>query len=351
MTVYLPAILFGLLFLGLLRWSRDDRGRRRLVLLALFLGLLWEFRHLTVLLVFFVLFERTLGTGARFLRDRLKVPLAFGVLAQVLLALGAIAGLVVFGVVRVLPRVPTIQHDLQVQFGHLLRWVRGHHLLGEHLEASQALERGQHYAGSVLTFVAATGRNVVYALLGLILAVVFILEERDLEAWYDALPRDSPPRVLLGYLGHVREAITITAKLQVVVAVVNTLITLPVLLVLGLPSIPALLVFMVAMGLIPVVGGFVSGGVLAALAYVHKGFVGVGVFVVSTFVLHKIESYYLTPKLTARHIKLPGFVIITSLLLFEHVFGLVGLFLSFPSLYVAAKIREANLEADALDSQ
>ena len=33
--------------------------------------------------------------------------------------------------------------------------------------------------------------------------------------------------------------------------------------------------------------------------------------------------------------------IVTSLILFEHVFGLVGLFLSFPSLYVAAKIIES----------
>ncbi|MBI5517583.1 MAG: AI-2E family transporter [Deltaproteobacteria bacterium] len=324
----------------------NDRNRRRMFLLALFLVLLWVFRHLAVLLVFFVLFERSLGTGARFLRDRWRVPLAVGVLAQVLLALAAVTGLAAFGVAQVLPRVPSIQHDLQAQFQHLLSWVREHHLLGGHVDAEQAVERGQHYAGSVLTFVAATGRNLVYALLGLILAVVYTLEQRDLEAWYDALPADSPPSILLGYFGHVCEAITITAKLQVVVAVVNTLITLPVLLALGLPSIPALLVFMVVLGLIPVVGGFVSGGVLAALAYVHKGPVGVVVFLVSTFVLHKIESYYLTPKLTARHIKLPGFVIITSLLLFEHVFGLAGLFLSFPALYVAAKIKEGNARID-----
>ncbi|MEZ4406968.1 MAG: hypothetical protein R3A52_10880 [Polyangiales bacterium] len=33
----------------------------------------------------------------------------------------------------------------------------------------------------------------------------------------------------------------------------------------------------------------------------------------STFLLHKIESYYLSPRLTAQHVKLPGFRIITSL--------------------------------------
>jgi predicted PurR-regulated permease PerM len=67
---------------------------------------------------------------------------------------------------------------------------------------------------------------------------------------------------------------------------------------------------------------------------------------VSTFILHKIESYYLNPRLTAKHVQLPGFVIITSLVLFEHAFGLLGLFLSFPCLYVAAKIREGWLDPD-----
>ena len=47
-----------------------DRNLRRVVVLAAFVGILYAFRHLAILLVFFVLFERGLGTGARLLRDR-----------------------------------------------------------------------------------------------------------------------------------------------------------------------------------------------------------------------------------------------------------------------------------------
>jgi predicted PurR-regulated permease PerM len=133
----------------------------------------------------------------------------------------------------------------------------------------------------------------------------------------------------------------------VIVAVVTTLITLPVLLVMRLPSIPALMAFLFVMALIPVVGSIVSGVVMAAVSYIHSGPVGVVVFFASTFVLHKIESYYLTPRLTAKHIKLPGFAIILSLLLFEHVFGLLGLFISFPALYVAAKIKDSWTHAES----
>ncbi|MEZ4406967.1 MAG: hypothetical protein R3A52_10875 [Polyangiales bacterium] len=63
-------------------------------------------------------------------------------------------------------------------------------------------------------------------------------------------------------------------KLQVIVAFVNTVITLPVLLALRLPGIPALMAFLFAMGLIPVVGGVVSGAVMGAIARTRTAAVG-----------------------------------------------------------------------------
>jgi len=75
-------------------------------------------------------------------------------------------------------------------------------------------------------------------------------------------------------------------------------------------------------------------------AYQAKHWLGVGLMVGLTFLLHKIEAYYLNPHLTARHVPLPGFVLIVNLVIFEHLFGFAGLFLSFPSLYIAGKIRK-----------
>src|SRR6185436_11418342 len=61
-------------------------------------------------------------------------------------------------------------------------------------------------------------------------------------------------------------------------------------------------------------------------------------FVVTTFVLHKIEAYYLNPRLATRHVNLPSLVLIISLILHEHLFGLMGLFLSFPVLYIGMNV-------------
>ncbi len=323
-----------------------DRNIRRVLVLGLFLGLLYGFRHLAVLLVFFVLFERSLGTGARLLRDRLRVPLMLGVVLQILLVLGAVAVLVYVGWTRIIPAVPQIRADVEGQFLHLKSWMhtRGFDQM-ESLQTENLIEKAQHYAGSVVGFLGSVGKSAVYVLMGLILAVVFLAEGEKLEAWRETMDEDSVPRILLRYFSYLCDAISITAQLQVIVAVVNTLITLPVLLVMGLPSVPALMAFLFSMGLIPVVGGVVSGVVMGTIAYVHEGIAGVAVFFVSTFLLHKIESYYLSPRLTARHVNLPGFVIITSLVLFEHAFGLVGLFLSFPALYVAARVRDSWRDA------
>lgn len=332
---------------AVMRMVFTDRNVRRIFVLALFLGLLFVFRHLAVLLVFFVLFERALGAGAKWLNARFQVPIAVAVLGQVVLATCAVALLSFLGYTRVVPAVPQLRSELEGQFHHLREWLHARgweHTVSEH--ASQGLERAQHYAGNVVGFLGSVGKSAIYVLIGLILSVVFLIENRELERWRESLGEDSPPRIMMRYFSNLCDAIAITAKLQVIVALVNTLLTLPVLLLMRFPSIPALMVFLFVMGLIPVVGGVVSGVVMAVLAYTHKGMVGVGVFFASTFVLHKIESYYLSPRLTAQHVKLPGFVIITSLILFEHLFGLVGLFLSFPSLYVAAKIRESWADAE-----
>jgi hypothetical protein len=90
--------------------------------------------------------------------------------------------------------------------------------------------------------------------------------------------------------------------------------------------------------MVPVVGGFLSGLVLCIVAYDTKGFTGVAVFLALAFVLGKVESYYLAPRLTASHVKLPALVLVVSLLMFESVFGFWGLFMSFPALYVTSRI-------------
>ena len=139
---------------------------------------------------------------------------------------------------------------------------------------------------------------------------------------------------------------TVGKQFEQRVAAFNTVTTLPVLLLLGIPYIPSLMALIFVSALVPVIGNLVAGTVLCLLAYQAKGVLGVGIFMGVTFLLHKVESYYLSPRLTAQHVRVPGFVLIVSLIAFEHVFGFVGVFLSFPSLFVAARIRGEFVKED-----
>jgi predicted PurR-regulated permease PerM len=140
------------------------------------------------------------------------------------------------------------------------------------------------------------------------------------------------------WLDYVADAIAIAVRLQFVVAVVDAVVTLPIMIALGLPKVGLLFVLVFVSAMIPVVGGILSGLVLCVVSYDAHGFVGVGIFLTVALVLGKIESYWLSPRLTASHVKLPALVLVVSLLMFEQVFGFWGIFLSFPALYVTSKI-------------
>jgi predicted PurR-regulated permease PerM len=320
-----------------------DRNLRRVFVLALFVGLLALFRHLLLLLVFFVVFERLIGLAADHLHAVTKVKFKWSVLIVVALLAAVLGTLVYEGVAALLTHLPEIKRSAVI----VVDTIRTSHLwhqISHAVNTDALVDKAREHAGTAVHVAASITRDVLYVFIGLVFAIVFLMERDELENWREAMPIDSMPRILLRYMGHTADAIAITLKLQVIVAIVNAFITLPVLIALRLPGIPALVAMLLVTGLIPVVGGPVAGAVLMTLAYVTRGPIGLAVFIASTFILHKIESYYLNPRLTAKHVKLPSFVIIVSLVLFEHVFGLVGLFISFPTLYVAAKIREGWID-------
>jgi predicted PurR-regulated permease PerM len=213
------------------------------------------------------------------------------------------------------------------------------------------VEAARDNAAHALGYLAVLGHLLLQALIGFILAVVFTLEDHELRGFARGLDPRSLAGTLLRWLGHVADAISVTLQFQLIVAACNAALTLPVLILVGIPHVGAFAFMVFVSGMVPVVGNFLSGAVLTLLAYQSRGFVGVAVFVCLTFVLHKLESYYLNPRLAARHVRLPGFVLIVSLILWEHLAGFVGLFLSFPFLYLCMRIRAEFAEEDGVEEQ
>jgi predicted PurR-regulated permease PerM len=317
----------------------SDARWKRVLGVALFLGLLYFFRKLAPVFICFVIMERALGFLADqiALRTRMKRTRAIAVVLTVLTSALAMAAFL--AVRRALPVVAHVREDgngfLQSLVEHptvqKARQMAG--LEGESL--SHAVKA---HAGEALHYATGTAHLLLFVLIGVVLAIIYLFERDELEEFYDELPQNGILGTLARWFSYTADAIAVTVRMQAVVAVVNAVVTLPVLLVLGLPKIPLLFVLILVTGLLPVVGNLISGAVLCYVAYTAKGPWAVGVFLAVTFILHKIESYYLNPRLAAEHVKLPGLVLVISLLLFEQAFGFVGLFLSFPSLYVASRI-------------
>ena len=323
-----------------------EKTARRATALLIFGALIIAFRHLALLLVFFVSFERGLFFTAGALNRRFGWKRLWSLLA-VLGVAAVVLGVVGWVSAGRLAKVVVETRDTLPQRIATLREHPWFAALQQHLPDSEDLaQSAEHYAADVARSAAAIGRALLSALIGLILAIVYFLDQERIRAFRDSLDPRRFPGTIARWGEHLAESVSLTVQVQLVVAACNAVLTLPVLLVIGVPRIPALMLLIFVTGLIPVVGNLISGSVLVVLAYQVSGWVGVVLFVALTFVLHKIESYYLNPRLTARHVPLPGFVLILSLIAWEHLLGFAGLFVSFPFLYLVGKIRSEFVAED-----
>ncbi len=319
-----------------------DPKWRRVVGVVLFLGILYGLRELAPVFICFVILVRTLTAAADFLHARTGMERRGGV-ASLLLAGVSVLGLAIFlGVRALLPWIHHIRTDGREYAEHLVTHPvvgRLRHLAGAEEGGGGVAETVKAHALEALHYATSFAHLALYILIGFVLSVIYLFERDEIDHWFRGLTPDSVSGTMTRWLRYVADAVAITVKMQAVTAVVNAVITFPVLLALGLPHKGMLFVLILVSGLLPVVGNFIAGAVLCVVAYETHGAWAVGVMLVVTFILHKIESYYLTPRLAAQHVKLPGLVLVLSLLVFEQVFGFVGLFLSFPALYVAMRIR------------
>jgi predicted PurR-regulated permease PerM len=320
---------------------------RRLLLLLLFIALVFVFRKLMPLLAFFVAFERILGISSGWLVRRAHLRHRTAVLLLSVVLFGAINGALLIGAGRAVHTLVTMRHTLPERVA-MLRQEALYQRIQEHLPSAERLvEAAEHHAQEAVELLWLASHLVLYSLAGFILAVVFLVEREELGQFWRSIDPRSIQGTLLRWFGHVAEALLVTLQFQLVVAAVNAVLTFPILLVVGIPHAAALTFIIFLSGLVPVAGNLIAGGVLALLAYRAQGWIGVGVFMALTFLLHKIESYYLNPRLAMRHVRLPAFLLVVSLLLWEHLLGFIGLFISFPFLYVAIKIRnELRIDED-----
>ena len=321
---------------------------RRLLLVSLFLGLLGAFQTLLPMLAAYAVFVQTFTGCTRALRARSRLSERAAILT-VLAGMTLVVGGALVGAWFPLQTgldwlqanwddLPALEAQLlsDARLRDALETVGGIEAIKERLRDHDTL---QHVGSGAMAAFSSGKAMLVEVVMAFFLALLYVLDKENVDALVERMPAAGVPRTLLRWTGFVGAAFALTVQLQVIVALCNTVLTLPVLVAMDVPNVGAVMVFTFLTGLVPVVGNYAAAVVLCALAWASKGWVGIPVFLGLAVLLGKLESFYLTPRLAKAHVNVPAFILTLSLVVFEVQLGFIGLFLSFPFLYVLFKVR------------
>ncbi|EUJ19817.1 hypothetical protein MAQA_06678 [Listeria aquatica FSL S10-1188] len=122
----------------------------------------------------------------------------------------------------------------------------------------------------------------------------------------------------------------VVLEAQLLIALVNTIITTAVLYLMHFPQLLSLSIMVFVLGMIPVAGVIISCVPLSIIAYSVGGFTDVFYILLTVVVVHAIETYILNPKLMSSKTDLPVFYTFIVLIFSEQFFGVWGLIVGIP---------------------
>ncbi len=119
-------------------------------------------------------------------------------------------------------------------------------------------------------------------------------------------------------------------KVQVTIALINSIISIILLTILGFPQVMSLGVMIFLLGLIPVAGVAISLIPLSIIAFNIGGISKVVAVILMVLLIHGLEAYILNPKLMSDKTELPVCFVFIILLVGEHYMGVWGLLIGVP---------------------
>jgi predicted PurR-regulated permease PerM len=200
----------------------------------------------------------------------------------------------------------------------------------EEIKISNYLEQGFTFVLKYFTDISKIGLQILLALL---MSLFFLLEKPHLIQFTKKFRKSKVAPIyseieffakkFVGTFGKVIEA-------QLIIAVVNCILTTLSLWVLDFPQLGGLSILIFILGLIPVAGVIISVIPLAIIAYSIGGLIKVLYVGIAIMIIHGIEAYILNPNLMSSKTNLPVFYTFIVLIFSEHFFGVWGLIVGIP---------------------
>lgn len=202
--------------------------------------------------------------------------------------------------------------------------------------------------GEILRHIQNTSGILLQFFLGLIMSYIFITDRKDIFAFFSKMKHGNFAfiyeefhyiwqKILSGF-GRVFKA-------QGIIAFVNAVLTTLWLLIIGyflwngsFPYIVTLSIIVFIFGFIPVFGTFLSGLPIIIIGYGVGWIPMIIAITVMISVIHAIEAYILNPRIVSSYMHFPVFITFSTLIIAEHIFGMIGLIIWVPILAIVISI-------------
>jgi predicted PurR-regulated permease PerM len=351
-ALYVALTLLGLTGLGLVGFLLLRTGERgvemgkKALIWLVFLVLLYSLRDVFAILFLTFLISFVANTVIVRAEGRFRIHRRWLVVLTYLVFVGVIAGVIAFllpsvrseGMAFVEFAATVDDARIDAELDLLLRDRPGLARLAESVQLQEDLHQGlqtlrEGYLVRAGAGLAAVFKAVNYFLLSLIFSFLIMLDLAAMKAWIVSM-RDTRLGAIYdetagtvvqfaGVLGQVFQA-------QMVIAVVNTVLTTAGLILLDFPSIAFLALVVFLCSFVPVLGVFVSSVPIGLLALRDDGLGGLAVVVGWIVVIHLIEAYVLNPRIMAQKMELNPVLVLMILFISHHYFGLWGVLLGVP---------------------
>jgi predicted PurR-regulated permease PerM len=216
----------------------------------------------------------------------------------------------------------------------------------------KAVEWGRGHMGETFNLAKRAGTNVVLLIFSFILTFLIMhtritksaaaKPDAGLENLWQYLAEFIEQKIAIFY-GFFRQVMAA----QVIISLINAILTLGLMFVLGIPHKLALTVLVFIFGLLPIVGNLISNTLICISALLWSGTLQVIAALAFLVIIHKLE-YFLNGKIIGNFVKLPMYLTLLALILGEALFHISGMILSIPViLFIRSELCEIRLDLAA----
>lgn len=310
----------------------EKKGPRRILIFALIILILFSVRSMMNIILLTFIFAFLLNRLVEFTVKH--IPLNRKLLVILLYTL--IVGLLTVGVVKYLP---IITMEISQIIKRITTFYAEPHdsVLLTYIESvissdqiAAYLENGFSF---LLKYFSDISKTSIQVLLALVLSLFFLLEKPRLIEFTNKF-KDSKIAAFYYEIEFFGKKFTRTfgkvIEAQFIIAIVNTFLSVIILIVLGFPQIIGLSIMIFFLGLIPVAGVIISLVPLTIIAFTIGGFLKVIYVLIAVMVIHGVEAYILNPKLMSSKTDLPVFYTFIVLIFSQNFFGVWGLIIGIP---------------------